>query len=108
MAFNNLGPPVFIWNSSSVRMRVTYVSSSSPGVDMGAQWIMADPITDANSPWGYLVVKDFAKVREPIYRVSFDPGDPGGYSGSAVSYEVTVRNDAGYAQWFTLQGGGNT
>jgi hypothetical protein len=108
MGFNNLGPAVFIWNSSSLRLRVTYANESSPGVDMGAQWIMADPIVDAGSQWGSLVVKDFTKVKEPLLRVSFDPGDPGGYLGSNVSYEVTVRNDAGYAQWFTLQGGGNT
>ena len=103
MAFNKIGPPIFIWNSQSLRVGIIWGS----GDDHGAQWIMADPETNAQSGWGKLKVNDFTKVRDPIYRVSFDDS-PSGFVGTAVSYEVTVTNDAGYAQWFTLQGGGNT
>jgi hypothetical protein len=103
MAFNKIGPPVFIWNSSSLRIGIRYGS----GDDKGAQWIMADPEVNAQSPWGDLKVNDQTKIRYPIYRVDFDAGS-GSYSGSAVEYWVTVTNNAGYAQWFTLQGGGNT
>jgi hypothetical protein len=103
MAFNNLGPPVFIWNSAEVQIGM----SATDGSDLGAQWIMADPLVDQNQPNGSLMVKDFTKVKEPIYGVSFD-GPSGEFEGILVSYWVTVRNDAGYAQWFVLQGGGNT
>lgn len=92
MAFNNVGP-VFIWGSSRLRLKLTH----GYGEDHGAQWIMADP-----SDWGALGVTDFAKRRDPVFH--FDGSERTWW----VTYEFTVVNYQSYAQYFTVQGGGNT
>jgi hypothetical protein len=102
MAFNGVGQ-VFIWGSSSIGLILT----RNNGQDFGAQWVMADPIVDESSPWGELTVSDFSKIKSPIYTVDFGGGG-GGYAGSFVQYGFTVTNDQPYAQWFSVQGGGNT
>jgi hypothetical protein len=98
MGFNNYGL-YFIWNNE--RMRVSF----GDGNDYGAHWIMADPVDDLqlNPNGGELTVSDFTKVRLRNFPVFGAEG-----SDTTVWYEATVANNAGYAQWFRLQGGGNT
>jgi hypothetical protein len=108
MGFNNYGL-YFIWNDEQIRVSFT---DGFPGKDFGAHWLMADPVDVSEYPHlkpaaGELSVGDFTKSRVHAYEVSFEPGG-GGYRGLGVVYQATVTNRAGYAQWFTLQGGGNT
>jgi hypothetical protein len=90
----------FIWNNERIRVRF------GDGKDYGAHWIMPDPVDNVGS----LSVGEFTKIRvgAGIEYITINGDEPSRFERSDVYYEATVSNDAGYAQWFTLQGGGNT
>lgn len=88
MAFNDIQPSEgpFIIGEGPVRLGIIYPN----GEDLGAQWIMANPIGP-----GFLEVSNFAKEKRIRPR-----------NGVDVFYWVTVTN-VGEDTLFNVQGGGN-
>lgn len=99
MAFNNVGDH---WlkpgESTTISLAFGQIDGEPEwgGHDMGAQWIMADPI--GINP-ATLLVKDHTKQHKPRR------GQPG--EEAIVVYSVTVVNIGGEIAHFSLQGGGN-
>lgn len=100
MAFNNIGNHRLA-PGESTSIAIAYVIDGEPrwgGHDLGAQWIMADPINI-----GGLVVRDHRKDY-----VWLGLGNPdSGERPRLVTYSVTVENVGPDLVNFSLQGGGN-
>ena len=99
MAFNNVGS-LFLKSGESSSFALAFGQIDGEpewgGHDMGAQWIMADPIGIDPAT---LLVKDHTKQHKPRRR---QPGPE-----AIVVYSVTVVNIGGETAHFSLQGGGN-
>lgn len=108
MAFNNLQPasgPFFLAPGGAVRIEVWF---GDPGVDKGAQWIMAHPLR--GEPPTELVLSDFAKrIDYEIGWVRVNGAPEYGYEPKSAywRYRVTVRNAGTRGVRFNVQGGGN-
>ena len=87
MAFNNIGGPFTLDAGASTGVWI----ARTDGADMGAQWIMADPIGP-----GKLTVTGMTKERQ--IKVP---------NQLVVVYSTTVTNTGNDFSIFYLQGGGN-
>ena len=100
MSFNNVGD---FWLAPGKELRIGLRFGQIAGEpewgghDLGAQWIMADPI--GINP-AVLLVKDHTKENKPRRA---HPGDE-----PIVVYSVTVVNIGASDAHFSIQGGGNT
>ena len=109
MGFNNLqfaSGPIYLAPGASIGLVVWF---GDPGDDLGAQWIMANPIR-GEAPTE-LVVSDHSKILAysigtvtingpPVY--GYDP------NSSYYQYGVVVTNRGASGVLFNVQGGGNT
>jgi hypothetical protein len=94
MAFNGLQPsggPFVLADGASTQVWVRRNVSNGHGSDLGAQWIMADPIGP-----GSLQVDNFVKQRNIVVPNQLE-----------VVYLVTVTNVGFDDSLFSVQGGGN-
>ena len=100
MAFNSVGS-IWLEPGESITLDLKFGQIDGEpewgGHDMGAQWIMADPI--GINP-ATLLVKDHTKQHKPRR------AQPG--AESIVVYSVTIVNIGAETANFSLQGGGNT
>jgi hypothetical protein len=99
MAFNNQGK-VFLANGQNVW--ITH-RTGTPGVDQGAQWIMADPMPFATfpTPSGTTQLESGNFQKRVVYA----------NGGTDWSYNCLVTNTAApgwLSTFFSLSGGGNS
>jgi hypothetical protein len=98
MAFSKIGPFFLSRAAHSLQYEMYYDGY----VDMGAQYLMANPETDQGYfPQGGVAVfsvGNFVKTR--LYH-----GDTGEWT---YTYNVNVQNVGDMDTWFTLEGGGCT
>jgi hypothetical protein len=103
MSFNGVqsaSGPYFLAPGGATIITIWY---GNPGDDMGAQWIMAHPITDPTQPPATLQVDNFCKILD--YQIG---NTQGVYSDPFYQYSVMVTNVGQSGVNFNVQGGGNT
>jgi len=103
MSFNGLQPSSGPYYLAPGQPMGILMWNGNPGNDLGAQWIMAHPISDPTQPPATLQVDNFCKILD--YSIG---NTQGVYSDPFYQYSVTVTNVGQSGVYFNIQGGGNT
>jgi hypothetical protein len=105
MAFNGVpaSGPIYIAPGNSIGVWIGF-----GGADMGAQWIMANPVSGPTQPPASLMVSNFTKVLTYDDTIVGENGPPTyTYQNPHIDYDAVVTNTGDSGVYFNLQGGGN-